>query len=290
MSAGLAECSASSGLSAAVRGSVRGSVPHATTKQTQRKAVIALPSAQWGETCEGLCAHLLLTLCVALVCCVQWCSAHAPLHAPLHLPQLRLSSLPEHVERCSDANCQWRHGLGLGQACDRCCLCCPASSQRGGAAGAAGSTGQDDIRKRTRALKILDAEIEKAEEENSAGSVASSPALLSKKQRALELQIKLAQDKIRKVELQLLTAATPEDKAALQADKAALQKKEILLLEAQQQRAQPSSACMTKHSHVSGCVERSTRVLTAARCSPVSCVMPVLHRSGGHGRNECAVG
>ena len=101
---------------------------------------------------------------------------------------------------------------------------------------------QADIRTRTRTLKQIDGQIEA---EEAASLPPPSAALLSKKQRALELQIKLTQDKIRQAELQMLTAATPEDKAALQADKAALQadkaalqKKEILAMQMQLQEQQ----------------------------------------------------
>ena len=97
------------------------------------------------------------------------------------------------------------------------------------------------IIKHQQALDKLDAEMEKAEED-AAGSEASSPALLSMKQRALELQIKLTQDKIREVELQLKTAPTPEKEAALQQKEAALQREKILLLEAQQRAQQPSAS------------------------------------------------
>jgi predicted nucleic acid-binding Zn-ribbon protein len=96
------------------------------------------------------------------------------------------------------------------------------------------------ISKHQQAIDKIDAEIEEAED--AAGLAPPSAALLSKKQRALELQIKLAQDKIRRVELQLRTAATAEEKATLQQEKATLQQEKILLLKAQERAQQPSAA------------------------------------------------
>jgi hypothetical protein len=97
-------------------------------------------------------------------------------------------------------------------------------------------------------IKALQADIDTFQTETRVLDIASARGLavdaglhLQKKQLLLSLQIDQLAAKIRQAELRLLTAATPEDKAALQADKAALQQEKILLLE-QQQRAQVSSA------------------------------------------------
>jgi hypothetical protein len=141
------------------------------------------------------------------------------------------------------------------------------------------------ISKHQQAIDKIDAEIEEAED--AAGLAPPSAALLSKKQRALELHIKLAQDQIRRVELQLRIAATAEEKAMLQQEKAMLQQEKamlqqekILLLQAQERAQQPSASGEFERNWglraAKGCrcglcrPYRDVRILT--RLLPAACV------------------
>lgn len=93
-------------------------------------------------------------------------------------------------------------------------------------------------------IAVLEVEIE--QEQRSTTSLTPSLAPLVKKQRVLEMQIKISQAKICQTEVHRSAATTAEQKAtlhaekmALYAQKATLQQEEILLLEAQLQAQAP---------------------------------------------------
>ena len=106
---------------------------------------------------------------------------------------------------------------------------------------------QDKIEARSQEMDDPEDEIK---EEERSSTAPPSPSLPLRKLSAVESRIRLTQDRIQQLELQMRTA-TPENKAALRLRLAALQQEKVLLLQVQQQQQAQSSArgqCPISHT------------------------------------------